>query len=241
MCFNTELDSRLLSIRIQMSQRYLPINEIFETIQGEGYYTGVPAIFIRLQGCDVGCSWCDTKHTWGFEPSQQCEFGEIIGVSGDKPRWANASVENLVAQLQTYSATHVVLTGGEPCIYDLRDLCERLLQRSYTVQVETSGTYPILVSSKAWVTVSPKVAMQGGKPILEQALLRADEIKHPVAREKDIENLHELLSGVSGDKDLTICLQPISQQARATQLCIQTCIKNNWRLSLQTHKYLGID
>lgn len=90
------------------------------------------------------------------------------------------------------------------------------------------------------VTVSPKVAMKGKLPVLDSALLRANEIKHPVATSKDIDQLDELLSRANVPISTIIALQPISQKERATQLCIDTCIARNWRLSIQTHKYLSI-
>ncbi|MDO6684728.1 MULTISPECIES: 7-carboxy-7-deazaguanine synthase QueE [unclassified Agarivorans] len=224
-----------------MPQPTLPINEIFETIQGEGFHTGVPAVFIRLQGCDVGCSWCDTKHTWEVLAADKVQVEQIIGVSGDTARWASYSVEQLLEVLTQYSATHIVITGGEPCMYDLEPLTSALISDGKSVQIETSGTYLVKANEKTWVTVSPKVAMKGEKEILLEALQRANEIKHPVARERDIENLNELLARLPEGHHALVCLQPISQQPRATELCIEACIKNNWRLSLQTHKYIGIE
>jgi 7-carboxy-7-deazaguanine synthase len=91
-----------------------------------------------------------------------------------------------------------------------------------------------------WVTVSPKINMKGGYKVLEQALVRANEIKHPIATEKHITELDELLVGIDVTHK-TVCLQPISQKPRATELAMKTCIARNWRLSIQTHKYLDID
>ncbi len=82
--------------------------------------------------------------------------------------------------------------------------------------------------------------MRGGYEVLQQALERADEIKHPVGRLRDIEALDALLSQLADDKHRVIALQPISQKEDATRLCIETCIARNWRLSMQTHKYLNI-
>lgn len=82
--------------------------------------------------------------------------------------------------------------------------------------------------------------MRGGYDVLSQALERANEIKHPVGRVRDIEALGELLATLSDDKPRVIALQPISQKEDATRLCIETCIARNWRLSMQTHKYLNI-
>jgi 7-carboxy-7-deazaguanine synthase len=97
------------------------------------------------------------------------------------------------------------------------------------------------IDERAWVTLSPKVNMAGGYQVLLSALERANEIKHPVAREAHIAELDALLAQLAdGGASKQICLQPISQQARATELAIRTCIARNWRLSAQLHKYLAI-
>ncbi len=185
-----------------------PINEMFQTLQGEGYFTGVPAIFIRLQGCPVGCAWCDTKHTWEKLEDREVSLFSILAKTKESDKWGAASSEDLLAVIgrQGYTARHVVITGGEPCIHDLL----------------------------------PKLNMRGGYEVLSQALERANEIKHPVGRVRDIEALDELLATLTDDKPRVIALQPISQKEDATRLCIDTCIARNWRLSMQTHKYLNI-
>ncbi|HCS1386448.1 TPA: 7-carboxy-7-deazaguanine synthase QueE, partial [Shigella flexneri] len=106
--------------------------------------------------------------------------------------------------------------------------------------IETSGTHEVRCTPNTWVTVSPKLNMRGGYDVLSQALERANEIKHPVGRVRDIEALDELLATLTDDKPRVIALQPISQKDDATRLCIETCIARNWRLSMQTHKYLNI-
>lgn len=217
------------------------VNEVFETIQGEGVYTGVPAVFLRLQGCGVGCAWCDTKHTWPEDERDRCSFGEIIAKTAESVRWSACSVDDIIEHYQSsYTAKHIVITGGEPCNYNLQPLIRAFETIGCHCQVETSGTAYIQVSEHTWVTVSPKVNMKGRLPILESALLRANEIKHPVGSQKDIDQLEQLLSGVALRHDQVVALQPISQKNRATELCIQTCIKRNWRLSVQTHKYINI-
>ncbi|GLP97878.1 7-carboxy-7-deazaguanine synthase QueE [Paraferrimonas sedimenticola] len=219
-----------------------PVNEVFETIQGEGSHCGVPSIFVRLQGCDVGCPWCDTMHTWELDPANQVVEIEVMQVDGSVGRWANLSAQNLADRLSqgNYQAKWVVITGGEPCMHDLRPLTHALEAKGFRCQIETSGTYPVLVSDDTYVTVSPKVDMKGGKAVLTQALARADEIKHPVARQAHIDQLDQLLADID-TSDKSVCLQPISQKHAATQLAIDTCIQRNWRLSVQTHKYLNID
>ena len=218
------------------------INELFETIQGEGSFTGQPSIFIRLQGCPVGCSWCDTKHTWEIELSDEVSQNTMLVKAQETPQWAAMAVDQILALVKEkgFQAKHIVITGGEPCMVDLIPLCEAFELQEYSTQVETSGTFDISVSDKCWVTVSPKINMRGGYAILNSAMIRANEIKHPVATEHHVSELKELLAE-HNIKTTPIYLQPISQKPRATELAIATCIANNWRLSVQVHKYLGIE
>ncbi len=219
-----------------------PINEIFQTLQGEGYFTGVPSLFIRLQGCPVGCSWCDTQYTWKQQAEREVGMQQILVKTTQSDAWGYACEQELMNVLQQgYTARHIVITGGEPCIYNLLPLTLLLEQQGFMCQIETSGTHEVHCSPNSWVTVSPKINMRGGFKISAQALHRADEIKHPVGRMRDIEALDDLLAGLSDQKNRVIALQPISQQSQATQLCIETCITRNWRLSIQTHKYLNIN
>lgn len=217
------------------------VNEIFETIQGEGSYTGTPAVFVRLQGCPVGCAWCDTKQTWEINPEQEVPLAVMLEKQSESEHWSILDATALLAlfNAQGFQAKHVVITGGEPCMYDLNPLCRLLHQAGYSTQIETSGTFKISAPSQTWVTVSPKVNMKGGYKVLDSALDRANEIKHPVAQEKHIEQLLALLERVDSTGKL-IYLQPISQQRRATELAIASCKRYNWRLSVQVHKYLGI-
>jgi 7-carboxy-7-deazaguanine synthase len=218
------------------------INELFETIQGEGSFTGQPSIFIRLQGCPVGCSWCDTKHTWEIELSDEVSQNTMLAKAQETSQWAAMTVDQILALVKEkgFQAKHIVITGGEPCMVDLTPLCEAFELQEYSTQVETSGTFDIRVSDKCWVTVSPKINMRGGYAILNSAMIRANEIKHPVATEHHVSELKDLLAE-HNIKSTPIYLQPISQKPRATELAIATCIANNWRLSVQIHKYLGIE
>ncbi len=218
------------------------INELFETIQGEGSFTGQPSIFIRLQGCPVACSWCDTKHTWQIELSDEVSQNDMLAKTQETSQWAAMTVEQILALVKEkgFKAKHIVITGGEPCMVDLTSLCSAFEQLGYSTQVETSGTFDIHVSDKCWVTVSPKINMRGGYPILNSAMLRANEIKHPIATELHVDDLKALLPE-HNIENTPIYLQPISQKPRATELAIATCIANNWRLSVQVHKYLGIE
>lgn len=218
------------------------INEIFETIQGEASFTGTPSIFLRLQGCPVGCAWCDTKQTWEVDDVYKVSLDDTVEKKADSDHWADASAEqilNLFAD-RAYRAKHVVITGGEPCMYDLNPVCELLHANGYSTQIETSGTFEILAPAQTWVTVSPKINMRGGYEVLTSAMQRADEIKHPIAMQKHVEELEALFAKTAVSPKL-VYLQPISQKISATKLAIETCIEKNWRLSVQVHKYLGIN
>lgn len=154
---------------------------MFEIIQGEGVFTGVPAVFVRLQGCPVGCAWCDTKQTWETLDSDQTSFSQILLKTNDAPTWCQATAQEVVQryQAQGYQAKHIVITGGEPCIYDLTELTQAFEAMGCRCQIETSGTYEVCATENTWVTVSPKVAMKGKLPILDSALQRANELNIP--------------------------------------------------------------
>ena len=177
------------------------------------------------------------------DPAREVGSREVLDRSNESDGWSKMSTEEILGSFETlgYRARHVVLTGGEPCLYDLHELSSALLAAGYQVQIETSGTSEILTHAQTWVTVSPKIGMKGGLPVLVSALERANEIKHPVATERHIEELEALLATASLRPDVVIALQPISQKPRATELAMATCIARNWRLSIQTHKYLNID
>jgi 7-carboxy-7-deazaguanine synthase len=215
------------------------VNEIFQTIQGEATFTGTPSVFVRLQGCPVGCPWCDTKHTWKVEPRLQLPLVELEQKTGDGATWSEVTTEALCERLKRFEARHVVITGGEPCLYDLRPLTWELLCRGFTVQLETSGTHEVLVDDETWVTVSPKLDMPGGLSVRDDALARADELKHPVGRQSDYDKLRarvipKLRPGV------TVWLQPLSQSAQATALCVALATAHGHCVSVQTHKFLGL-
>lgn len=199
------------------STTVLPVMESFYTIQGEGAHTGKAAFFIRLAGCDVGCTWCDVKDSWNAE-----EHPSI-------------PIHKLLADALLHPADMVVITGGEPCMYDLSELLNGLRQSGKQSHIETSGAYK-LQGEAYWVCVSPK---KFKKPLPEMISL-ADELKVVVYHPSDLEWAESFLKDVKPSCQLF--LQPeFSKSNKIAQLIVEY-VKNNpiWRISLQTHKTLDI-
>ena len=195
----------------------LPLMEDFYTIQGEGYHTGKAAYFIRLGGCDVGCHWCDVKESWDAELHPL------------------TSVESIVNNAKTHPAKTVVITGGEPLIYNLDLLTRRLKEEGIKTFIETSGAYP-LSGDWDWICLSPK---KFKAPRLE-VLTAAGELKVIVFNKSDFlwAEEHAALAA----PNCKLYLQPEwSKAAEVTPLIIDY-VKDNpkWNISLQTHKYLNI-
>jgi 7-carboxy-7-deazaguanine synthase len=218
-----------------------PVNDCYTCIQGEGVQTGVAMVLLRLHGCAVGCPWCDTKETWDFDDSQHVEI--LAQALGPNSKYASVTP----AAITDYIREHhlgpgwVMLTGGEPAQYDLKPLVAALHQAGYKVALETSGTETgHLGAGLDWVCVSPKINMPGGKTVQPETLSTADEIKHVVGKQSDIDRLDSLLADVELKPGVQICLQPVSLSPKATQLCIDTVQARGWRLSIQTHKLLHL-
>ena len=219
-----------------------PVNEIFVTLQGEASFTGTPSIFIRLQGCNVGCPWCDTKHTWELGINDKVDFTSLVDKTSDKTSWSNASVNQIIDYIEANykQIKHVVITGGEPAMYDLVPLSNALEEIGKNIQIETSGTELFKITNDTWVSLSPKIDMPGGKVVISECVNRANEIKMPIGKMSDIEKLKIFIKDYNVNKDITIWLQPLSQNPSSTKLCIEQALQNNWRLSLQTHKFINI-
>jgi 7-carboxy-7-deazaguanine synthase len=220
----------------------LLVNEIFETIQGEGTYTGTPAVFVRLQGCAVGCPWCDTKHTWEQDHASRITPSDVWLKKGDSRFYAPMLESEIAAGIRSrFQARHIVITGGEPCAQNIEPLTALLIEMEWKVQIETSGTYEVVVHQGTWVTLAPKVGMPGGFDLKEQPLIVADEIKMPVGSVRDIVNLEKIIARMLFSRyPPEVYLQPLSQSPKATELCIRAATEHGWRVSLQAHKYLGL-
>ena len=214
---------------------------VYSCVQGEGVKTGIPMILLRLQGCAVGCPWCDTRHTW--ERDEQFRVATLAEACADSqsPSWCMANTHQIASYIYDLAQGErwILVTGGEPAAQDLGQLFWALGQSGYYVQVETSGT-ELLREKPDWLTVSPKIGMPGGKPILYETINAADEIKFVVSSPASITTLQELLGKAKLKPTAQVCVQPVSQSQKATDICLDACRKYGWRLSLQAHKFVGL-
>ena len=218
----------------------IKVNEVFETLQGEAAFTGSPSVFLRLQGCPVGCGWCDTKHTWDVLSEHEVSQAVVIAKTSDTPQYFASDAKSIAEMVaRNYQAKHVVITGGEPCMIDLTELTTELLARGLRVQIETSGTFEIKAHPEVWVTLSPKINMPGGLAVLTSSYERANEIKYPVGNERDIAVVIEQVAQHATPQKL-LWLQPLSQSKKATDICIAAATLLDARVSIQTHKFIGI-
>lgn len=222
-----------------MTDRY-PVNDLYPCIQGEGVLAGTPMVLLRLHGCAVGCVWCDTKETWHM--AAENEVGTLAEALGATPQYVYLSASEINDHCRERYPDYrwILLTGGEPAQYPLKKLVAALHDGGYKVAIETSGTESgHLGADLDWVCVSPKIKMPGGKAVRPEALATADEIKMVVGRPRDVQRLDQLLETCEFKEGVQICVQPLSQNPKATALCIEIAQERGWRLSLQMHKYLG--
>lgn len=226
-----------------------PVNEVYATFQGEGRWTGTPVVLLRLQGCPVGCPFCDTKETWRLDRAWEKATPEeafVVEKGGEPtPAWVSLSATEIAAYIRTkykpMSIKWVMLTGGEPANYPLSSLTYALHDAGFQIMLETSGTADGHLNADIdWVTVSPKINMPGGKLVLKHVVAAADEIKFAVGKRTDINKLRELLRECPIKARTIISLQPISQSKRATRLCLTAAMNNGWNISIQTHKYVSV-
>ncbi len=191
--------------------------EEFYTIQGEGFNSGKAAYFIRIGGCDVGCHWCDVKESW------------------DANIHPLTKVEKIVTNVLEYKADSVVVTGGEPLIYNLEYLTSEFKSRNIKTFIETSGAYP-LSGKWDWICLSPKKTMHP----LPEVYKEAHELKVIIFNKHDLKWAEEQASLVS--KDCYLYLQPEWSKSQTLLPEIIEYVKAHpkWMISLQTHKFMNI-
>ena len=183
------------------------INEIFYSLQGEGFYSGIASIFIRFSGCNLSCSFCDTQH----------ETGELM------------TQEQILDQVTRFPAKHVVLTGGEPSLFVTKELIDGLHAAGKYVCIETNGLHA-LPEGIDWVTLSPKTAQTILKTCNELKVIFTDDTFNP---HDEIKAAHYFIqpcdmgNSINNNRILASCISYVKDNPR-------------WRLSLQTHKMIGI-
>jgi organic radical activating enzyme len=195
----------------------LPLVEEFYSIQGEGYNTGLAAWFIRLGGCDIGCSWCDSPFAW-----DPCLYPEV-------------ETDSIVMNAVRSGSDSVVVTGGEPLMWNLDYLCTELKKNNIRTFIETSGAYP-LSGIWDWICLSPKKNL----PPVGNICRIADELK-VIIEDTDDFLWAEKYSEIVNDK-CRLFLQPEwSRFEKIIPEIVSYVKKNNkWRISIQTHKYMHI-
>ena len=198
-------------------QHTLPVMETFYSIQGEGFYQGHAAFFIRLAGCDVGCVWCDVKESW------------------DANAHSFQTITALVDEVKNTPAKIVIITGGEPLMYDCTALTEALQAAGFRTHIETSAAYP-LSGKWDWICVSPK---KFKSPILS-ILQQASELKVVVFNSSDLQWAEQNAQHTHADCQLY--LQPEWSKEKIVLPLITEFIQQHpqWKLSLQIHKYMGV-
>jgi len=192
----------------------LKVAEVFRSIQGEGMNAGIPMTFVRLQGCSVGCVWCDTKYTWDKAGGSSMSIPDVLNLCVDS--W-------------------VCITGGEPAQHDpdlLLEFIEALKSAGKRICVESSGIGHLeAITEATHLVISPKRHM----PPDRHAILLADEIKVICCDESDV------AYALSIGRNDYIRLQPVSQSKSATQICLAAAAQHGLRVSVQIHKFLGVE
>ena len=197
--------------------KLLPVMEEFYTIQGEGFHSGTAAYFIRIGGCDVGCSWCDVKESW------------------DAAKYPPVPVDQIIKNAHRYPAKAIVVTGGEPLLYNLDYLCCGVKTIGIKTFLETSGS-SFLSGSWDWICLSPK----HDAPPLPGIFLKANELKVIIEKREDLEWAEN--NSLKVDHNCILYLQPEWSVIDFITPIIIKYIKENpkWKISLQSHKYMGI-
>ena len=208
----------------------LPVVECFHSLQGEGVHAGRSAYFIRLASCKVGCPWCDTKDSWNSELH---------------PQQSLIDLSTQTAKAQEEGAAFVVITGGEPLHHNLDDLCKEirkstlnLEKKSIPIHLETSGV-DMLSGKPDWITLSPK---RHSPPRLDN-LLSCQELKVVIQNAEDLLFAKTMADSIKNNGKIKpqLFLQAGWENEEGQTLAIKF-VKNNpdWRLSMQTHKWLGV-
>lgn len=196
--------------------KFLPVMEHFYTLQGEGAHAGKAAYFIRLGGCDVGCHWCDVKDSWDAEKHPLTDIEAL-------------------AKEATDSSKTIVITGGEPLMWNLDFLTQKLKEFGATIHIETSGAYS-LSGQIDWVTLSPKKLAEVKPDVLE----KASELKCIIFNNDDFRFAEKHAALVSPDCKLYLQVEWSRRNTITPKVVEYVKANPKWNISVQTHKYMDI-
>lgn len=194
----------------------LPVMEAFYTIQGEGMFQGVPAYFIRLGGCDVGCHWCDVKESWNADQHPVYEVSELVSRIPEQ-------------------AKCVVVTGGEPLTWNMNKLTQALHEKGKRIHIETSGAYEV-TGSWDWFCLSPKKR----KLPTARAYDLADELKVIIYNKSDFDFAEQQAEKVNENCALLLQAEWSKREERTPEIVEYVKKNTKWRISIQTHKYIDV-
>jgi 7-carboxy-7-deazaguanine synthase len=251
------------------------VNDLYATIQGEGRMVGTPMILLRLHGCSVGCTFCDTKETWATGGvALLWRRATLEEARGSNDLWVELDGDAVAAAVRAErdakapGVEWVLLTGGEPAEQPIRPLVRALHRAGLKVALETSGTARGHLEGRSrrdhepahgtldresdgalaesggdscdFVCCSPKIANPGGRPILTDVVRGADEIKMVIGKASDVERFEEFIREHGLTDRSKLSLQPMSASRKATELCMAAALRLGCRVSIQTHKLIGV-
>ena len=210
---------------IAKEQSFFQIVDIFKTIQGEGFFAGYPAIFVRLGGCNLACDFCDTE----FDEYEDMELEMIL-----------SKISGLSYEKQKNRVALVVITGGEPLRQNITLLCKKLITDNYKVQIETNGTVQRKLPKKTYIMCSPKM-IKNKYNITKELIEYADAFKF-IVRAKG-ENYTTVPNFDNVGKNIYV--QPMDEyneqkNKKNLDYAISLAVQNNYILSLQQHKITGM-
>lgn len=195
----------------------IPLMESFLSIQGEGFFSGKSSYFLRIGGCDVGCHWCDVKESW--DPSIH----------------PLTKVDDIIDKIKQYSVKIVVVTGGEPLMYNLDYLCQSLKLLDIKIHLETSGAYK-LSGNFDWICLSPKKTLKPLKNIYDIS----DELKIIVSNKNDLKWAQDQKKLVGNECKLYLQPEWSNKEIVLPQIIDFVSKNSEWSISLQSHKYMNL-
>ena len=195
----------------------IPLMESFLSIQGEGFFSGKSSYFLRIGGCDVGCHWCDVKESW--DPSIH----------------PLTKVDDIIDKIMQYSVKIVVVTGGEPLMYNLDYLCQSLKLLDIKIHLETSGAY-MLSGNFDWICLSPKKTLKPLKNIYDIS----DELKIIVSNKNDLKWAQDQKKLVGNECKLYLQPEWSKKEIVLPQIIDFVSKNSEWSISLQSHKYMNL-